>query len=134
MVPSAKQSRHTFEGERGEVPFRSPIERNIGVFLEAEGVDWAYEEERLNYTVSRSYTPDFRVGDMLFEVKGWFRPQDRTKLLAVKKQHPGIDLRLIFENPSTKLRKGSSTSYADWCDKYGFPWAGPVGWEKWLND
>ena len=42
-------------------------------------------------------------------------------MLAVKKQHPELDIRFIFQRNNT-LTKRSKTTYGDWCDKHGFPW------------
>ena len=42
-------------------------------------------------------------------------------MLAVKKQHPELDIRFIFQRNNT-LTKRSKTTYGDWCDKHGFLW------------
>ena len=42
-------------------------------------------------------------------------------MLAVKKQHPELDIRFIFQRNNT-LTKRSKTTYGDCCDKHGFPW------------
>lgn len=44
--------------------------------------------------------PDFilstELGKVYVECKGYLRPEDKRKLCAVKRQHPEIDLRLLF--------------------------------------
>ena len=37
-------------------------------------------------------------------------------------------------NANNKLRKGSPTSYAKWCDKNGFMWVDKVVPEEWLKE
>ena len=54
-------------------------------------------------------------------------------MLAVKKQHPELDIRFIFQRNNT-LTKRSKTTYGDWCDKHGFLWCiYPNLPEDWLN-
>ena len=35
----------------------------------------------------------------------------------VIEQHPDKDIRFVFQNPNTKIAKGSKTTYAIWCQK-----------------
>ena len=44
-------------------------------------------------------------------------------MLAVKKQHPDLDIRLVFQAPHNTLTKKSKTTYAQWAEKNGFLWA-----------
>jgi len=82
-----------------------------------------YEPVRLQYTVTHNYTPDFVLPNgVMLEVKGWFKPSDRSKLLAVKRDNPDADIRLVFQRANARLNRNSKTTYAEWCDKHGFPW------------
>lgn len=70
---------------------------------------------------------------VIIEAKGLFEVADRQKHLLIKKQYPHLDIRFVFQNPHNKIYKGSSTTYAKWCDKYGFKWARryiPAAWFK----
>lgn len=96
-----------------------------------------YETEKFEYTLSRRYTPDFTVtladGRRFFiEVKGYLRPEDRAKLLAVKRDNPNIDLRLIFgrDNP---LRKGAVMTYSQWATKNNIPYAIGTPPKEWFE-
>ena len=61
-----------------------------------------------------AYTPDFVLfNGIIIETKGMFTAADRRKHLAIKKQHPKLDIRFVFENSRRKLRKGAKSSYAD---------------------
>lgn len=89
------------------------------------------------YTIPASdhqYTPDFQLANgILIEAKGLFDVDDRRKHLLIKKQYPHLDIRFVFQNPKNKIYKGSKTTYADWCDKYGFKYATkliPASWFK----
>jgi len=86
-----------------------------------------FESEKLPYVLVRKYIPDIilrhRNGTTTFiEVKGYLRPADRTKLIAVKRFNPEIDLRIVFAQDNF-LYKGSKTRYSDWARKNGFPFA-----------
>ena len=97
----------------------------------------SYETERLPYTLRRYYVPDFvcrRADGTTFyiEVKGYLRPSDRTKLLAVKEAFPEIDLKLVFAKDN-KLNSKSKTRYTECAMKSGFDYAVgnvPKGWFK----
>lgn len=96
-----------------------------------------YETERLPYTVTHEYVPDFIIkypnGYVVYiEVKGYLRPQDRVKMIAVKKANPTLDIRFLFA-ANNKLHSGSKSRYGDWCDKHGFEWAVGFVPEDWFN-
>lgn len=88
-----------------------------------------YETEKLEYTETKQYIPDLIVTQrdgtkMYIEGKGFFPYSDRAKMLAVKAEHPELDIRIVFyRNSPSSLGKGSKTSPGEWADKYGFPWA-----------
>ena len=42
-----------------------------------------------------------------------FTAADRRKHLAIKRQHPKLDIRFVFENSRRKLRKGAKSTYGD---------------------
>ena len=59
---------------------------------------------------------------------------DRRKHIQIKKQHPELDIRFVFENSKSKIRKGAKTSYADWCMKNGFRYYDRIIPEDWLKE
>ncbi len=96
-----------------------------------------YESRYLTYKIPESvhkYTPDFILSNgIIIEAKGLFEADDRKKHLLIKSQYPHLDIRFVFSNPRNKLYKGSKTTYADWCVKYGFKYASktiPPSWFK----
>ena len=118
--------------------YRSGLEDDIAKQLEAMRVKYTYEELKISYTVPESkhkYTPDFQLPNgIIVETKGRFVTADRKKHLLVKQQHPELDIRFVFSNPRCRISKISKTTYADWCDKYGFKYAAKMIPEEWINE
>ena len=115
--------------------YRSVPEEEFSCYLTEEGIDFSYEDFRIPYVVSKHYTPDFFLRDYGFflEYKGYFKAADRKKHLLIRKQHPHIDLRFVFQNAGNKLNKKSKTTYADWCDRHNFLWAEGRIPKRWLK-
>lgn len=82
----------------------------------------------------RKYTPDFILENgIILETKGRLTAADRKKMLLVKAQHPGLDIRFVFMYPNNKLSAKSKTRYWEWAEKNGFPWCGkevPKSWQS----
>lgn len=119
--------------------YRSGLEEDIGTQLKKAGVCAEYEPFRIPYTVpvqSRNYTPDYVLPNgIVIESKGRFTPEDRKKHICIRDEYgDDLDLRFVFNNPRGKLRKGSKTSYADWCTKNGFMFAAKEIPEEWLKE
>lgn len=96
-----------------------------------------YEELKVEWKDLRyrTYTPDFVLDNgIIIETKGIFDNEDRRKHIAVREQHPELDIRFVFSNANAKLYKGAKTTYADWCDKQGFQYAHRVIPEDWLKE
>ena len=98
----------------------------------------AYEKYFLEYTIPSRvahYTPDFVLPNgIIIETKGRFIPEDRQKHILIKQQHPELDIRFVFTNSRQKLYKGSKTSYADWCNRYGFMYADKRVPLEWISE
>ena len=106
------------------VKYRSKLEERIADLLEGLGVSYEYESEKLSYTIEHNYTPDFVLPNYTYlEAKGYWAPEDRRKILAVKKSNPGVDIRMVFQSPYNKISKKSKTTYAQWCERHEIPWA-----------
>jgi len=50
------------------------------------------------------------------------------------KEQTDFDIRFVFSSSKAKIRKGSKTSYADWCNKNGFLYADKLIPEEWFNE
>lgn len=118
--------------------YRSGLEDKIAEQLKSLSVPVKYEECKITYSVPESlhtYTPDFELPNgIIIESKGRFVASDRKKHLLVKQQRPTLDIRFVFSNSKAKINKGSKTSYADWCDKFGFQYADKLIPEGWINE
>ena len=113
--------------------FRSGLEEQVAKLLEGLGVTYEYESTRVPYTIQHHYSPDFILPNhVLLETKGYWDAKDRRKILAVKKDNPYLDLRMVFQSPYNKINKNSKTTYAKWCEKHDIPWTSyhniPLDW------
>ena len=133
--------------------YRSLYERRIAAYLSSKLIKFEYEGLVIDYfrpavntvicptcgpikgMVSRRYTPDFKLhNNVIIEAKGRFTSADRAKMRAVIKQHPELDIRLLFMRDNViKGAAGKETSYTEWATIYGFPSAiGPEVPDDWL--
>ena len=105
------------------IKFRSKLEESVAKLLEGLGVSYEYESSKVSYTIEHNYTPDFLLPNYTYlEAKGYWSASDRRKILAVKKQNPELDLRMVFQSPYNKISKKSKTTYAQWCERHDIPW------------
>lgn len=116
--------------------YRSGLEEQISDQLAKNNITAEYEKHNVQYVVpasNRKYTPDFKLPNGIFiETKGRFVLADRQKHILIKSQHPALDVRFVFQNSRGKIRKGSKTTYADWCIKHGFMYADKKIPSDWL--
>lgn len=119
-------------------PYRSGLEDKLALQLKNAGVKATYEEHKIKYIVpekEHTYTPDFILpNNIIVEGKGVFDSDDRKKHLLIKKQYPELEIRFVFSNPNQKLYKGSKTTYAAWCEKYGYEYAKQYVPAEWISD
>ena len=117
--------------------YRSGLEEIVDSTLKQRNIDGEYEKHKIKYVVpatDHTYTPDFRLPNGIFvETKGRFVIEDRKKHVLIRKQHPELDIRFVFQNSKNKIRKGSPTTYADWCIKHGFIYADKTIPQEWLD-
>ncbi len=118
--------------------YRSGLEDRIAKELEDQKVKYYYETEVIQYVkpeTSHKYTLDFKLNNgVLIETKGYFDAEDRKKHLCIKASNPSKDIRFVFQNSNNKIRKGSKTTYAMWCDKHGFKWAQGSVPKEWIDE
>ena len=116
--------------------YRSGLEEAIAKDLDEAGISYLYEDKKITYQVNqvRTYTPDFILPNgIIIETKGRFVVDDRMKHLMIREQYPHLDLRFVFSNSRNKIRKGSKTTYGDWCTKHGFLYADKRIPDEWLK-
>nr|AKH48800.1 endodeoxyribonuclease [uncultured marine virus] len=120
--------------KKSKQTFRSGFEERIASQLRRNGIKYSYESLVIEYKKLSTYTPDFILPNgIIIETKGRWVTEDRTKHLLVKQQHPDLDIRLLFQNAYNKIRKGSKTTYAMWCEKKGILYAHKQIPKSWLS-
>lgn len=117
--------------------YRSGLEVKIANLLKEAAIPHRYEKVKIEWEdlMYRTYTPDIILSNgIIIEVKGRFTSDDRRKHLAVKKQHPDLDIRFVFESSRRKLSKGAKTTYGQWCEKHGLQYHDRIIPEEWLKE
>jgi len=117
--------------------YRSGLKHQLSLYLDEHKVKYDYENIKIEWEdlAYRTYTPDFILyNGIIIETKGRFLAADRRKHVAIKKQHPKLDIRFVFTNSRAKLSKGAKSSYADWCIKHGFRYYDRIIPEDWLKE
>ena len=113
--------------------FRNQFEEKLASFLEEKRVAYEYETRILSYTLEGRYKPDFILPNgIIIEAKGFFRLTAQRILRAIKKQHPELDIRLVFYDCNKKVQ-GSNLTCKAWATKYNFKFADkaiPIEWIK----
>ena len=117
--------------------YRSGFEHKVADQLKESKTKFEYEKTVIDYIkpeTHHKYTVDFTLPNgILVETKGRWVLEDRKKHMLIKQQHPELDIRIVFQNPRGKIRKGSKTTYADYCDKNGIVWAEKEIPTEWLK-
>jgi len=121
--------------------YRSRFEKTTADQLTSKKIKFKYEESKFDYLVQgknlivcpncgplkaqivRKYTPDFEIvkNQVFLECKGRFLQKDRSKMIAVKKQHPKLDIRMVFMRDNVMKDRADKITYMQWAKKYGFP-------------
>ena len=118
--------------------YRSGFEHKVSDQLKENKIKFEYETTVIDYIkpqTNHTYTIDFTLPNgILVETKGRWVIEDRKKHLLIKKQHPELDIRMVFMSGKTKIRKGSKTTYGMFCDKHGIQWAEKTIPESWLKE
>ena len=108
--------------------FRSKMEANVARYFNLRECKWEYEPVEYFFNKikrgQRYYKPDFVLyyldDHFLVEVKGWFRPKDKTKLRRFKKYYPEEFARLKFIIPDKYARdKANGEIIKFLCDDLG---------------
>lgn len=109
--------------------YKNLFEANVAKQIKRSKVPFSYEPVRIPFVIASHYIPDFvlstPLGKVYVECKGYFRPEDKRKLLAVKRQNPSLDIRILFWS--------KRPSYIKWAEKHGFKWAVEKIPKDWLR-
>ena len=86
--------------------------------------DFSYESEILPYTIEGNYKPDFIINvpdknkKIYVECKGYLDEPTKRKMLAVRRSHPDLDIRFLFQKDN-KIR-GGKMRYTEWAFRNNF--------------
>jgi predicted nuclease of restriction endonuclease-like RecB superfamily len=109
---------------------RNKFEFKLHTQLKKSKVKFEYEPEKIPYVLSGHYIPDFvltgKNGKTYIEAKGHFRPEAKRKMVAVKKLHPAMDIRIVFYSFKSKDVR--------WAEKNRFPYAIGTIPKDWLEN
>ena len=118
--------------------YRSGFEHKVADQLTENKTQFEYETTVIDYIkpqTNHTYTIDFTLPNgILIETKGRWVLEDRKKHLLIKKQHPELDIRIVFQSAKTKIRKGSKTTYGMFCDKHDILWAEKTIPKSWFSE
>lgn len=117
--------------------YRSGLEEKLAAQLRAARLPIRYEAVTIEYTPTKPkrYLPDFILPNgIVIEGKGYFLSADRSKHLAIRAQHPDLDIRFVFGNAKNRLGTESKTTYAVWADTKGFLWAEKFIPLEWIRE
>jgi hypothetical protein len=137
MAKKKKQSAKSVAHKYG---FRSGLEESVAKQLDQNEVEYDYESKAsivkfIEPAKNRTYLPDFKLPNgIIVETKGRFLLADRKKHELIKQQHPELDIRFVFTNSRTKITKKSKTTYGEWCDKIGIPYADKLIPQQWIEE
>lgn len=108
---------------------KNKFEKRTYEHLKDSRVKFKYESEKIPYLLARHYIPDFvietKTGKVYIECKGYLRPEHKAKMVAVKKLHPELDIRILFYSRNAK--------YIRWAEKNGFQYAIDTIPDEWLK-
>lgn len=118
--------------------FRSKFEKAVYEHAKEHKRKLEYEPTNpvIHYVAPAIYIPDFRLPNgVLVECKGYFSPRDRRKMLQVKRDHPDLDVRFVFQRANNRLTKSqNSMTYWQWAEKHGFIWEEGTIPQEWYNE
>jgi hypothetical protein len=80
------------------------------------------------------WIPDFVLHNgIVVECKGYWRPEDITKIRLVREQFPDLDVRFVFSSSQQKDKRSRAT-YASICKKLGIPCNDLTVPREWLDE
>lgn len=102
--------------------FEPEVYRALKALQKKHQFTFEYEPDAFSYIIEHWYTPDWKIQtkdgkEFYIESKGYWRPDDRSKLQHILSQHENIDIRMLFQN-NPKLHKNSPNRYSDYCERH----------------
>ena len=83
---------------------RSNWEANFARILKYQGKSYKYESKTFILSEGKTYTPDFIVDEIYYEIKGYWTPSSKEKFESFRKQYPEINVQIIESIQYDELR------------------------------
>lgn len=83
---------------------RSNWEANFARILKYNNINFEYESDCFTLKEGLTYTPDFKINNIYFEIKGYMDDISRNKIESFKKEYPGLTLAVISGSEYNNLR------------------------------
>lgn len=116
------------------VRVKNKFERRLLNQIEGAGNAVRYEGTRIPYVLAGHYIPDYCIdtptGKLYIEAKGYFRPEAKRKMAAVKRQHSELDIRIVFYRSRSEKK---NQQYERWAKKIGYRYAFDEIPKEWLD-
>lgn len=94
--------------------FRSMWEANFARVMNYEGKIWEYETKTFQLTSALSYTPDFLIDGVYYEIKGIESPSYIEKFALFKEIHPEIEIVVIDGTKYLEMTKKYKKLIKEW--------------------
>lgn len=105
---------------------RNKFEQSVWDQLRKQRVKFTYEGLKVPYKIEATYYPDFILSNgIVLETKGYLRPEDKRKMISVKKSNPHLDIRIVFQK--------ATEPYQRWAERNGFLWCEKTVPKAWLK-
>jgi hypothetical protein len=115
-------------------PYKSMYEYKISLYLDSIGVEYEYEKTKFEYYISTRkgvcrdcgsnkieeshiYTPDWFIpsSGVYIESKGIWDGKGRKIQLAMKRDHPDIEIKMLFLADKWLAQKTKKKKYSEYC-------------------
>ena len=124
MIKNRKEEKHPYRGKAGKRKdlnneyFRSTWEANYARILKYLGIGYEYEPEiiwlKREDGSEISYRPDFKIGNLYIEVKGFWYDDAKEKIKILKEQYPNLKLVIIDIKQYNRLMKVYKSKIKEW--------------------
>jgi hypothetical protein len=85
--------------------FRSKWEEKLAIYFDKNNIDWEYEKTTYKLSDNSTYTPDFFIEEMIYEVKGYPYKRSIEKFECFKKEYSHLKITLANRQYFTKILK-----------------------------
>ena len=112
---------------------RNAFERRVDAEFKRLGAGARYESLQIPYNIDYVYNPDWILPNgTVVEGKGRLTPDEKRKMIAVKRCNPHLKIVFVFYDAHKKI-SGTKQTHAGWAEKNGFGWSHELPLEEWIG-